>query len=701
MGSVITIAGEKLFAAKAQANQQLDIDTFIFANVPGQDPTAPIDREEPLPPQAQIVHQQVVQQVGRINENVVVYSTVLDSVTGPFEFNWVGLYSSVNQTLVAINHVPTVAKTVTGPGVAGNTLNRNFGIEYSGIADLTGITVAPETWQLDFTARLSGMDELTRQLAADMNGKDWFIGEGFKVVPSATANSFLVTPGVGYVSGLRIELEQEHIINVQTYPQFVYVDAWFAGDTSSMWKPNVKLTVSAEQLDDYVDGNGTNHYICKLATVTENDQVDDLRTVGNNVEQLRKDMASEDESKQSKLIKYRKRTQYEKNKDIRDARDFGAKLTASPEVNYDALIAMKHEAVSDGDNELNIRELYTISQGIVLDSEALCIKTAGRYKSGLILDPESTSDCLVEISSRLCEVEGFYLNSQGKTGLRIKGGQLSSVRNLICKGNQIGLHHIDGNSCEIIGYFAESNDFGYVAEAVADGNVNGNTIIGRAYNNIVGWEIRENSAPVGSGNAFMHNFLRWTAESNTIGIREIAGNSKSRYNFGFLYAEGNTKLTQGYTNKNFDLLNENPNWWALANPNNEEMLNDGKAIGVMTSGSSIFNVDNEQNKFKSIDLNEQVSLDGDAVEVYYIKNTSGLTKQVYLQFLTYARVNSKRTIYKFDNTNGFTLLAPDGFTLVGDVGITYGAFCSNQVEQIDLRKISETECLIQCIKKES
>ena len=72
---------------------------------------------------------------------MVVYSTVLDSITGPFEFNWVGLYSSVNQKLVAINHVPTVTKTATAPGAAGNTLNRNFGIEYSGIAELTGISV--------------------------------------------------------------------------------------------------------------------------------------------------------------------------------------------------------------------------------------------------------------------------------------------------------------------------------------------------------------------------------------------------------------------------------------------------------------------------------------------------------------------------------------------------------------------------------
>ncbi|WP_345888475.1 phage tail protein [Shewanella algae] len=276
MASVITIAGEQLFAAKAQANEQLDIDTFIFANVPNQDPSAPINREEGIPT-AHIVYQQNVQQVGRINDNVVVYSTVLDSITGPFEFNWVGLYSSVNQKLVAINHVPTVTKTATAPGAAGNTLNRNFGIEYSGIAELTGISVEPETWQLDFTARLSGMDKLTQQLAADMNGKDWFIDDGLKVVPRATANSFSVTPGVGYVSGLRVELKQEHILIVQSYPQFVYVDAWFSGNANSTWSPQLAFTVTNTEMDDYIDPSGTQHYVYKLAVINAADDVEDLR----------------------------------------------------------------------------------------------------------------------------------------------------------------------------------------------------------------------------------------------------------------------------------------------------------------------------------------------------------------------------------------------------------------------------------------
>ena len=279
MASVITIAGEKLFAAKAQANEQLDIDTFIFANIPGQDPAAPINREEGLPTDF-IVAQQTVQQVGRINDNVVVYSTVLDSITGPFEFNWVGLYSSINNTLVAINHVPNTAKTKTESGVAGNTLNRNFGIEYSGIADLTGIDVAPETWQLDFTARLSGMDKLTQQLAADMNGKDWFIDDGFKVESRSTINSFKILPGVGYVGGLRIELDNEHFFSVaeSEYFQFVYVDAWLDGDASSTWSPKFIFKVSNDEIDDYVDALGVKHFIFKLAHILSDKEVINLIT---------------------------------------------------------------------------------------------------------------------------------------------------------------------------------------------------------------------------------------------------------------------------------------------------------------------------------------------------------------------------------------------------------------------------------------
>lgn len=279
MSQVVTNAGEALFAQKAQENEQLDIDTFIFAYVPGQDSQAPVDRNEGLPPTAQQVHTQPVQQVGRINNNTVVYSTVLNSLTGPFEFNWVGLYSSVNNTLVAISHVKSVNKTITELGNAGNTLNRNFAIEYSGISDITGITVGPETWQLDFSARLAGMDAVTQNLAMDMNGRDWFIDDGFKVEPTANDDEFRVIAGVGYVAGMRVELEQDFVFSVQSYPQNVYVDVWFESDSSSHWKAQVVFTLSNNEMDDYINVNGLQHYVFQLARVTNVGFVEDLRSL--------------------------------------------------------------------------------------------------------------------------------------------------------------------------------------------------------------------------------------------------------------------------------------------------------------------------------------------------------------------------------------------------------------------------------------
>lgn len=275
MSQVVTNAGEALFAQKAQANEQLDIDTFIFAYVPGQDSQAPVDRSEGLPPTAQQVHTQPVQQVGRINNNTVVYSTVLNSLTGPFEFNWVGLYSSVNNTLVAISHVKSVNKTITELGNAGNTLNRNFAIEYSGISDITGITVAPETWQLDFSARLAGMDELTQNLAMDMNGRDWFIGDGFKVEPTANDDEFRVVPGVGYVHGMRVELEQDYVFTVQNYPQYVYVDVWYESEADSKW--GTKLIIKTSSTNNLNDFSMEERFTALIAKLITFDAVDDLR----------------------------------------------------------------------------------------------------------------------------------------------------------------------------------------------------------------------------------------------------------------------------------------------------------------------------------------------------------------------------------------------------------------------------------------
>ena len=44
MGASITLAGQSLIAQKQADQQALNVASFVFANVPGLNPSAPVDR---------------------------------------------------------------------------------------------------------------------------------------------------------------------------------------------------------------------------------------------------------------------------------------------------------------------------------------------------------------------------------------------------------------------------------------------------------------------------------------------------------------------------------------------------------------------------------------------------------------------------------------------------------------------------------
>jgi hypothetical protein len=80
----ITLAGESQIALKQSQQKPLIVSRFIFANVPGLDPTAPLDRAAGKPPAAQIVHVYTIPEknAGYVNPNQVVYSAQLGSDIG-------------------------------------------------------------------------------------------------------------------------------------------------------------------------------------------------------------------------------------------------------------------------------------------------------------------------------------------------------------------------------------------------------------------------------------------------------------------------------------------------------------------------------------------------------------------------------------------------------------------------------------------
>lgn len=274
--TAITFAFEQWKAQEAAAGNTVVLDEFVLAYVPGLDHTLPINRAETLPPAAQIVHRQKVNKIGLVNDNAVVYSVTLGTEIGDFDFNWLGLVNKASGTLAMIVHAPTQRKVANVTGQQGNVLTRSFLMEYNGAATATGITTPAETWQIDFTARLTGIDEMQRLINVDNYGAGAFLGAGYLVAKTGT--QFFVTKGLGYVGGIRADLPANLNIAVPAAATKVWADVSFQGNITSQWTAVIKITV-APTLANYSQ-SGFKHYVFAVASIDAAGNITDLRPKG-------------------------------------------------------------------------------------------------------------------------------------------------------------------------------------------------------------------------------------------------------------------------------------------------------------------------------------------------------------------------------------------------------------------------------------
>lgn len=276
MSSVITTDFERWKAQEAALGKPVALNEFVFANVPGLDPSKDISRDEKLPPSGQIVHRQAVNKAGLASENAVAYSVTLGTDAGDFVFNWIGLVNKESGTLAMITHAPEQRKIKTVDGVQGNVLTRSFLLEFNGAAKETQITTSAETWQIDFTARLAGMDEMQRLASRDIYGTAAFFGDGFLVTKAA--EQYRVTPGTAYIEGLRGTLEEITTFN-NLRDTKIYADFTFQGNLVSKWRTFVKVT-AAKTLAHYQDTAGFQHYVAVIAEIDQNGKITDKRVKG-------------------------------------------------------------------------------------------------------------------------------------------------------------------------------------------------------------------------------------------------------------------------------------------------------------------------------------------------------------------------------------------------------------------------------------
>ncbi|WIF70672.1 phage tail protein [Proteus vulgaris] len=275
--SAITLAFERWKASATEAQQPVILDEFVLANVPDLDPSKPIDRNEGLPDAKYIMHRQAVNKTGVVNQNAVAYSVTVGAEIGDFDFNWIGLLNKKSGTVAMIVHAPTQRKIKTQAGQQGNVLTRSFLLEYLGASKETAINTPAEMWQIDFTARLSGIDEMQRLVNTDNYGEASFFGDAFLV--GKTGNQYFVTKGIGYIGGLRAELTSNKNITVPAENTKVYADVSYQGNITSRWQTQIQLTVKPD-LKNTIDNAGFPHFVFAIASISADGKITDLRPKG-------------------------------------------------------------------------------------------------------------------------------------------------------------------------------------------------------------------------------------------------------------------------------------------------------------------------------------------------------------------------------------------------------------------------------------
>ncbi|EEK4629537.1 TPA_asm: phage tail protein [Salmonella enterica] len=389
--TTITLAFEQWKAQQGATGEPVLLDEFVFANVPGLDPDQPVDRNETLPPAEQIVHRQAVSRKGVVNYNAVVHSVVLGADVGDFSFNWIGLINKASGTLAMIVHAPLQQKLKTAEGQQGNVLTRSFLMEYNGAQAETGINTPAETWQIDFTARMAGMDERQRLENIDIFGAAAFFGDGYLVGKSG--NQFYVTKGTGYMAGLRTTLAENLNITVTTRPVKVWLDVCWTGTLTSVWGVQSRITV-ADNLADYVQ-NGVQHYVFAVAGIDENGNITDLRPKGTLNEQQTSDaLRKHEQSRNHPDATTREKGFVQLSSDTNSESE---SLAATPKAVKTAMDnANGRLAKNSNGGDIPDKKQFARTIGAVT-STTITLGESGWFKIATVVMPQATSTAVIKL----------------------------------------------------------------------------------------------------------------------------------------------------------------------------------------------------------------------------------------------------------------------------------------------------------------
>ncbi|WP_424408108.1 phage tail protein [Pasteurella sp. PK-2025] len=273
MATLVTQDFEREIAEKTVNGGTIQYDEFIFAMIPNLNADN-LAQHLTIPDQGLIKHRQAVSQAGVINENAVVYSVTIGTEVGDFDFNWIGLINRRTNKLAVAVQTDTIKKTRNKNNVQGNSLTRNVLLEFTGAKQLTGISVDANTWQIDFSVRLHGIDEKIRLTNRDFYGRAVFFDDAF-LVKRGTGNNYTIDAGHAYVEGVRAELKQTQTIQAPSLPCSIYLDVVHHCTVTGAYETEIKFLKQSKS--DYLDTTNKQHYVQIIADIDRSGVVTDRR----------------------------------------------------------------------------------------------------------------------------------------------------------------------------------------------------------------------------------------------------------------------------------------------------------------------------------------------------------------------------------------------------------------------------------------
>lgn len=269
MKTVIPIEFESYLVEKINSGLAPDMNEVVFAYIPDLDINEDIDKAKGLPAESTWVHKQSIDKASKLNRNTLIYSVVVPSKY-TFTFNAVYLHDKNTQ-----NSCGLVIHKLDELKEIGTTMTRSFAQQYLGAAEIADIHVTPETWQIDFSARIEGIDDDVRLNNLDHYGHTAFIS-GFNV-EKISANEYRIREGIAYVGGLRCELKNTVTKTITAKPDGIYLDVVRDGTILSWWINTPVVRTSKTPLSDYIDNSGNQHYVTRIAGIRSDGSIEDWR----------------------------------------------------------------------------------------------------------------------------------------------------------------------------------------------------------------------------------------------------------------------------------------------------------------------------------------------------------------------------------------------------------------------------------------